>query len=57
MQKARTDDKGTEITYIDSGAQPGLTNYSTVDIVHGHTNHASKFACLILIVGCGVIVL
>ena len=57
MQKAQTDDKGTEIAYIDSGALPGLTNYSTMVIVHGYTYHASKLACPTPIVECGITVL
>lgn len=42
MQKARIDENGTELAYLDSGAPLNSENYSTLVIVHGHTYHARK---------------
>lgn len=41
MQTIQVDSRGTEFSYIDSGAPPGGT-YTTLVCVHGHTYHARE---------------
>ena len=42
MQSLQINDFGVSIGYLDSGAPSGVSFYTTLVIIHGHSFNASK---------------